>query len=726
MLAMLQPSPLALGAAGIVAGVALETFRMSHFGEGHILEGADLTLKGKVVKRSPSLYGQSVLAVRVKEVLCSERIPVNLLLMVSVPDNEDVVQGSKIIVRTALGKSGSGVSYSAIMGRTVAGGWLSTTEVPSSVIRGRERLLRVLVRSRDSPASGLLGAISLGERWRVKVGARDILRKSGTYHLLAISGVHVGAVILPFLLLLRFCASASQRTRPRTVRALLLILSLCAVGTYVFFTGLSASALRAIVYFILAGSAGLVGRSSSSLATLSWCVLNIVCFSSGQQPDVSLSLSALAVTGIIMSGGRFREREEGGLLEGMLRMTMGAVLFTLPVAVWLAGGISAIAPLGNIVAGISFGLFLIPTAVLMDWAALVPWFPLEPVISLWLKGAGIVLRSMGYLADLPFSFLRLSPMGCLAASLAAVIGILIWRCNKYRLGVGIAIFCSILAVSGSGQMISEKNCRDDLVISFPRVGQADAAIIRHNGRTVLVDCGPGGLPGRNSPVARVLQSLGVRNIDAVFLSHLHPDHAGGLEDIMAMWPIEALYLPDRGEAENGLENLEDARGAVAKVRYLHYGDEVYVASLRFKVLGPEEVNKPLKDINRGSLQLLLEMGDFLALFTGDAGWDQVLRSLGRVNSLDLIKIPHHGSKKGFPPAGMDNTVFSLSRFGGVIAVCPSRPPGNRRLPAPEVIRWFEVRGVRFVYTGDNGVNIRYKKGGLLGNGATVVDKDDWF
>jgi competence protein ComEC len=410
----------------------------------------------------------------------------------------------------------------------------------------------------------------------------------------------------------------------------------------------------------------------------------------------------------------------------MVRMTIGAVLFTLPISVWLAGGISAISPAGNIVAGIPFGLFLIPSAVLMDWATLLSWFPLEPIIYIWLKVAGIVLGSMSYLADLPFSFQPLSPTGCLAATLATVIGILVWRWKRYRLRVGIAIFCFILAVSGSVQFISERICRDDLVISFPRVGQADAAIIRHNGRTVLVDCGPGGFPGLSSPVARTLQRLGVRNIDALFLSHHHPDHAGGLEDIIAMWPIEVLYLPDWCNRENGLENLEGAVRAGAKVRFLNYGDEVNIASLRFKVFGPEKVKKPLKDINRGSQQLLLEVGDFLALFTGDAGWDQVQRSLSRVNSLDLIKIPHHGSKKNFPPAGMDDSVTLIGRQGDVIAVCPSRPPGNRHLTAPEVVRWFEGRGVRFVYTGDNGVKIRYKKGVSSENGSTIVDNHDWF
>jgi len=280
--------------------------------------------------------------------------------------------------------------------------------------------------------------------------------------------------------------------------------------------------------------------------------------------------------------------------------------------------------------------------------------------------------------------------------------------------------------SGSGQLISERISSDDLVINFPAVGQADLAIIRHKGRTVLVDCGPEGLPGRDSPVARALQRQGVRKIDAVFLSHLHPDHAGGLEDIMVRWPVEVLNLMDWRDGENGLENLLDTGRTAAKVRFLHYGDEVNIGSLRFKVFGPDESQNTQKDINRGSLQLLLEVDGFLALFTGDAGWDQVLRSLGKINSLHMIKIPHHGSKKGFPPAGLDGAVTSIRRHDDVIAVCPSLPPGNRHLPASEVVRWFERKGVRFVYTGENGVKIRFKKGGSTGNGSTVVDNHDWF
>lgn len=710
ILAMVQPSPLALVAVGIAAGVALETLRTSHFGEVPEFEGWDLTLKGKVVEERPSLYGLSVLKVKASEVWGLECVPVNFHIRASVPSVDEIVKGSEVVMRVALREVGSRFNPLEVKGRIVTGGWRYGPKPHSHVVKGRERLLSALDGFRDTASSGLLSAISLGERWRVDAGTRDILRRTGTYHLLAISGVHVGAAILPFLFLLRLCVSASQRTRPSAARAVLLMLSVCAVGVYMCFTGLSASALRATVYFVLVGSAALVGRSSSSLSSLSWCVLLIVCFSAGQHPDISLALSALAVTGIILSGRELSSGGVGNLLKGMVRMTMGAVLFTLPVVVWLAGGISVIALVGNIVAGLPFGLFLIPSAVLMDWAALFPWFPLEPIVSIWLKAAGLVLGLMAHLADLPVSFMCLSPAGCLVASLSAIAGILIWRRKRYRLGVGIGIFLFILAVSTVGQFIGESINRDVLAIRFPRVGQADAAIIRYNGQTVLVDCGPPGFPGRDNPVARALQRMGVRNIDALFLSHSHPDHAGGLVDIMARWPVQVIYLSENYSEGREWGSIHDRTHAATQVWHLRYGDVVKLSSMVFTVLGPEGVEMPVRDVNRGSLQLLLEVDGFSALFTGDAGWDQVRRSLAGIHSLDLLKIPHHGSKMGFPPVGMDDVFTPISRHGDIVAVCPSRSPGKRHLPAPEVGGWFERRGVKFVYTGDNGVKIRYKKG----------------
>ena len=189
LLAIVQPSPLALGAAGIVAGITLETLRTIHFGEVPEFTGTELTMKGEVMKIAPSSYRQDVLKIRVLKVLGVKREPVNFYLKVNVPEREGLIQGSEIFVRAVLNRTDSRIIPHAIKGRTVPGGWLLGTTAISPVIRGREHLRAFIDGSRDNPVSGLMGAISLGERWRVDVRTRNILRTTGTYHLLAISGV---------------------------------------------------------------------------------------------------------------------------------------------------------------------------------------------------------------------------------------------------------------------------------------------------------------------------------------------------------------------------------------------------------------------------------------------------------------------------------------------------------------------------------------------------------
>jgi competence protein ComEC len=407
-------------------------------------------------------------------------------------------------------------------------------------------------------------------------------------------------------------------------------------------------------------------------------------------------------------------------------MTLGAALFTLPVVVWLAGGISVIAPLGNLVAGMTLGLFLVPAAVLIDSASLCQWIPVGPLVGFWVRAADLVFRLMAQMADLPISFMHLSPKGCLTATLAGVAGILIWRRKGYRPGQGMVVFLAILVLSASVKIISENTHRKELVITFPGVGQADAALIRHEGLTVLVDCGPEGTPGRDSPVARTLQWLGIREIDAIFLSHRHPDHAGALEEIMTRWPVRFLYLSQDHTLDRQQEGFTRRTLVPPTVRILHQGDVVEHSFMTFTVLGPDGVKGAGGDVNRRSQQVLLKVNDFGALFTGDAGWDQVQLSLGRIESLNLIKLPHHGSKKNFPPDGFDKAISRVAENGKTIAVCPSRPPGRGSLPAPEVVKWFEERGIKLVYTGDNGINIIHKKGSSMGPGSTVVDNNDWF
>ena len=143
--------------------------------------------------------------------------------------------------------------------------------------------------------AGLLASIALGERWRVHSRVRNILRRSGTYHLLAISGVHIAAAVLIPFLALRFVLALTAVSVVGWTRFLLLITTTGAALFYLAFTGLSPSALRALLFLILFHLALAAYRRKDLLPLLSWCSVFIIAFSPGGQPDLALVMSVFAV-----------------------------------------------------------------------------------------------------------------------------------------------------------------------------------------------------------------------------------------------------------------------------------------------------------------------------------------------------------------------------------------------------------------------------------------------
>ncbi len=680
----------------------------------------EMTLRGRILEVSPGLYGRKNLEVAVTEVLSRERTPVRLRLETSLPGKTPLQRGQTIRLRTEL--SGRRVSPPGthVLGAVSACRWIPEEKGPSHLAAARHRILKALD-GMDGDGADLFGAIALGQRWRVKGEVQEVLLRTGTYHLLAISGVHVASALLPALVFGRIFRSLREGGNLRTGRLLGLLFSVGLVLIYLDFTGESPSALRATLYFFLCMAAGALGRSPLPTTCLAWCVITILFLSVQNTRDLSLALSVLAVAGILLS-----RRTGAGVVEASLRMSLGALFFTQPVVLWLSGGIPLAGPLGNLIAVLPLGLFLIPAAVLLDGTALLPWMPVETLMFLWGALTEPVLGFLGVLSRWPWAFLPLDPLGCLAGSFSSVGGVWLWHRHRYRLWPGLSIFVAVVLLSAGADGLS-RLCRwEDLVFHLPGIGQADCAVIQAEGKTVLIDCGPPGRPGMMGPVSRVLRRRGVRTIDAMFLSHPHPDHTGGLADIAARWPVKALYFSQEGGSAAGWENLPSAVLRTAAVRPLRSGDEVRLGSLSFRVLGPEPGSWDEGDVNGASLQLLVQRGSVAALFTGDASWSQVSVSLGRLRHLDLFKLPHHGSGTGFPPGGLQAAVDRLSEGSRFTAVCPSKLPGEAPLPSSAVVRWFRSTGTKLLFTGKKGVFLRYPKHKYSPEAPLRVDKPGLF
>ncbi len=221
------------------------------------------------------------------------------------------------------------------------------------------------------------------------------------------------------------------------------------------------------------------------------------------------------------------------------------------------------------------------------------------------------------------------------------------------------------------------------------VGQGDSLLlITPEGKTLLLDSG--GMPGASHSdfdvgeevVSPYLWSRGIRHLDIVVLSHAHSDHMGGMRSVIANFrPRELWYGVE--SPDSGFQQLEETARAynVALIKRTA-GDSFDFGGLHIRALNPQpgwEANNPAQDDE--SLVLHIQYGETSALFVGDSH-RRIEKFLVDENPhADLLKIGHHGSLTSSSPEFLDAV---SPRF----AVVSAGVYNSFKHPRPEVMRRF--------------------------------------
>ena len=208
-----------------------------------------------------------------------------------------------------------------------------------------------------------------------------------------------------------------------------------------------------------------------------------------------------------------------------------------------------------------------------------------------------------------------------------------WLCSM------LALTCLGLAACASSAETAESPVR----VLFINVGKADAALIWVGERTYLMDTGH---EDSYPALKQALEAYQVTHLDAIFLSHIHKDHVGGLEWLLTDgMAVERLYAPSiHGKKKLEKHPVYQAAEAFAlPVTWLEAGDTVSVdEQARFRVLGPLRLDE--ENENNNSLVLLLETEQGTVLFAGDMELQEEadLLESGALAPVDVLKVGHHG------------------------------------------------------------------------------------
>ncbi|WP_175084479.1 ComEC/Rec2 family competence protein [Candidatus Frankia nodulisporulans] len=500
--------------------------------------------------------------------------------------------------------------------------------------------LRAAASGLPQPRRGLLPALVDGDVSALDEGLRDDFRAAGLTHLTAVSGGNVAVVTATALLVAGW---AGRGARGRAVLA---------AGTLLAFVVLarpSPSVLRAGVMGLIGLAAFAGGRPRAALAALAASVTVLVLVWPTLAVSVGFALSVQATAGMIILAPGWHAglaRRLHPRLAEPIAVAAAAQIACTPVIAWIGGGVSLIAIPANLVAApaVPAATVLGVLTLLVAAVAPAPARLLAHAADLPCWWLVTVARTA---AGLPAATVRW-PEGLLGAGLALVVAVAALALLRRR-GARRIVAAALAGLLAARCTVIERVAAwppPDWQVVACEVGQGDALVLRTGpGQAVLVDAGPD--PAR---LTRCLDDLGVRELPAIILSHLHADHVNGLPGVLGGRRVGEVLVGELREPAGQWRLVRRWAGqAAVPVRTITADSQGHVGALRWTVLAPRTLlHGTDSDANNDSLVILARVHGVRVLLTGDVeavGQQAALGAPGAAAALraDVLKVAHHGS-----------------------------------------------------------------------------------
>lgn len=479
---------------------------------------------------------------------------------------------------------------------------------------------------------GVLQGLAIGDTNAMTAEQWRIFAATGTTHLMAISGLHIGMVAM----LAAWCGGGIVRWRRTQALGLTamhgqVIAGLFAAILYSMLAGLSIPTQRTLIMLCIYFGLRWRRRVLAIGRSLALALLVVLLIDPFAPLAVGAWLSFVAVLVILMvtSGRVARE----GTIASFGRVQAAVTIGLLPVLLVSFGNLSLLAPIANALAIPMFTLAIVPTVLVGTLAAV-----LHPAWGALLLKVPTTLLELGWpmlewLARQPLA-VWYPPQPSLPVFIALLAGVLL------------LMVPAIWPVRFAGALL----CLPMMLYRAPTpspgtfeltvldVGQGLAAVVRTHSHTLVYDTGPAFPSGRSAAELALLPFLrhrDVRSVDVLMVSHGDQDHSGGVSDLLAALPVRAIAAGPSVAFESPVKTT------------CRRGQQWHWDGVTFTVLHPaavSEVRALHRSGNDSSCVLRVQGVDGSALLTGDleADGERQLVEQG-LSRASVVVAPHHGS-----------------------------------------------------------------------------------
>ncbi len=584
------------------------------------------------------------------------------------------------------------------------------------VDRWRQNIAATIKSSLHSEAAGLLNALAVGVRDGVTLTQWDVLRRTGTAHLLAISGLHVGLAAGLGMLLgagLWRCSVRLLLWRPAQQAGA--VLGLLVAFCYAALAGFSIPTQRALIMIVVLMLACLSRRPVWSAQVLGIALLLVLLWDPLAVLDAGFWLSFTAVAVIFWALLKQQHQTNSIWLRRIKRWWQVQWLLWLmlsPLLLALFGQVALTSPLANLIAVPVVAFVVVPlvlTGVACHAVGLTPI-----AIGTWQWAAEVLMQLWPFLDGLANVELGVwrgaGPSGWTLA--AAVLGVMILALPRGMRGRGLGVFLVLPALFPTPAPIADGTFKGTVL----DVGQGLAMVVQTRKHTLLYDTGARYRSGFDLGTAVVVPYLrqyayrhglmGPVQVDTLVISHGDNDHIGGLQSVFASTRV--------------VRRLSSVPQKVPGASACVTGQSWQWDGVRFEVLHPAHAAVPAHNNASCVVKITGRYGSMLLTGDIEAQVEQrLLQHRAKLRS-DVLLVPHQGSQTS-------STAEFIAAVQPQLAVVSTGYHNRYGHPHPKVVTRYKQAQIPFYDTAVSGALIvKFDEGGISLDEQREQGRRYWF
>ncbi|MCP3999790.1 MAG: DNA internalization-related competence protein ComEC/Rec2 [Gammaproteobacteria bacterium] len=552
----------------------------------------------------------------------------------------------------------------------------------------------------DSQMLPLILGITVGARDLISGSQWHLFRVTGTSHLMAISGLHIGMIALA-IWYASFLPAWIAGVLGWTLSTRYFPCCLAAAGStgYAMLAGFTIPTIRALIMVLVVLILSSSHRPVNRIWVLSFTLIVVTLSDPLAVLSASFWLSFVAVALLFVflrpssSGEGMKRgyciyvfRRISQMIKAQLILGCGLVL---PMCLFFSQ-VSLIAPVANLIAVPVFTILVLPAALTGVMLSLVATPVALASLQFAVRSLEVLLQFLQWLSQSSLSIWHAGPAS-IGFLLLTGVGCLLLLLPQPMKAPWVGL---LLIVFGVG--VNQGNQPARVTVNVMDVGQGLAVLIQIPGHTLLYDTGPS-WPGGDAGlqvVVPVLQRLGIEKIDLLVISHSDNDHLGGAASVIEAIDIARIAGPPE-------LTLTGKNITLCKT-----GIQWNWEGVIFEFIHPRTHNG--WSDNNASCVLQLSVAQHSLLLTGDIEATAEIVLLGRdeLEPADLVIAPHHGSVTSSSQA-------LVNYLSPTYVVFPVGYKNRWGFPAPKIVQRWENAGtcglttsttgaLEFVYKQDRG------------------------